>query len=360
VNEQAIQDARLLVVDDQAASVLLLTTILRRAGYAHVEHTTDPRRVLALYETFHPDLLLLDLHMPVMDGLAVMQQLRPKLPPGEYFPILVLTADTSREAKQQALAAGAKDFVGKPFDSTEVLLRIRNLLATHFLYQELQEHNARLEARVRERTRELEAAYREVEATELEILDRLGMAAEYRDDATGQHARRVADASARIARALGLGDSQVQLIRRATLLHDVGKIGIPDRVLLKPARLTPEEAEVARAHATAGAKMVAGSRSLLLQVAEEIARTHHERWDGTGYPMGLKGETIPLTGRIVAVADVFDALTHERPYKPPWPADAAVAEIRRLSGRHFDPRVVAAFLDVLAEDGLLSVECEVA
>ena len=355
MSKQGVRDARLLVVDDRPASVLLLESILRRAGYAQLEHTTDPRQTVALYERFCPDLLLLDLHMPGMDGVAVMRELQPKVPEGQYFPILVLTADTSREAMQQALRAGAKDFVGKPFDSTEVLLRIENLLATRFLHQRLQESNERLEARVRERTRALESAYREVEATEVEVLDRLGMAAEYRNDATGQHARRVANLAARIARALGLADSEVELIRRATLLHDVGKIGVPDRILLKPARLTADEAAVARAHTVVGATMLAGSRSALLRLAEEIARTHHERWDGTGYPAGLKGEAIPLPGRIVAVADVFDALTHVRPYKPPWPRDAAVAEMERLSGRHFDPRVVATFRQVLSRDQQLPV-----
>ena len=205
------------------------------------------------------------------------------------------------------------------------------------LHLHVQEQNAVLEERVRERTQELEA-------THLEMLDRLAVAAEFRDDATGQHIKRVGQMSAILAQSLGLSKNQVELIQRAAPLHDVGKIGIPDRILLKPGTLIPEEFEVIKTHTTIGARILAGGRFALLRMAEEIALTHHERWDGTGYPQGLKGEAIPLPGRIVALADAFDALTSPRSYKKAQSVEAAVVAIKRGAGTQFDPRVVDAFL----------------
>jgi putative two-component system response regulator len=204
---------------------------------------------------------------------------------------------------------------------------------------------------VRERTRELEEAHQEIlhQATilieaQVETIHRLALAAEYRDDDTGQHVQRVSRNCGLLARALGWQEEQVELIRKASPLHDVGKIGIPDDILLKPGKLTPDEWNVMKSHTVIGAKILSGSSFPLLQMAEEIALTHHEKWDGSGYCPGLGGEDIPLPGRIVAVADVFDALTHERPYKKAWSVDEAVSEITNQRGRHFDPQVVDAFL----------------
>jgi putative two-component system response regulator len=217
------------------------------------------------------------------------------------------------------------------------LLRIRNLLETRFLHLSLQSHNETLEQRVRERTRDLEEA-------RLEVLERLTQAAEYRDDATGQHTRRVGELSARMARKLLLGDEDVELIRRAAPLHDTGKIAIPDAILLKPGRLTPEEFEIMKTHASIGARMLSGGRTPMMLLAEEIALSHHERWDGTGYPNGLSGEDIPFAARIVAIVDFYDALANDRPYRSAWPESRIIAEIEGQSGKHFDPRVVEAFL----------------
>jgi putative two-component system response regulator len=257
----------------------------------------------------------------------------------------MLTADVSAETKQQALAFGAKDFVTKPFELTEVRLRIKNLLETRFLHLQLQGQNQLLEIKVRERTRDLEEA-------RIESLQRLSLAAEFRDDATGQHTQRVGRVSALLAQALGLPDELVQLVRLAAPLHDVGKIGIADAILLKPGKLDPDEFRVMTTHTTIGGHILSGSQSPLLQLAEQIALSHHECWDGGGYPLGLRGEDIPLAGRIVSVADVFDALTHRRPYKEAWPAGDAAAEIERQGRSKFDPRVVEAFLKLLRE-GLL-------
>ncbi|MBI3912266.1 MAG: response regulator [Armatimonadetes bacterium] len=332
-----LQNARILIVDDQELNVRFLECVLQRAGYRCLKSTTDARAVLPLYAEFQPDLILLDLHMPYLDGFAVMEQLAALIPEGTYLPILVLTADITPEAKQRALRMGAKDFLTKPFDGSEVLLRIGNLVETRFLHRQLQNQNQILEEKVRERTRELEDA-------RMEILERLALAAEYRDDATGQHTRRVGQLSAALARAVGLPEPRAALIGRAAPLHDVGKIGIPDRILLKPDSLTAAEFERMQMHVIIGARILSGSRFPLLRMAEQIALSHHAHWDGTGYPPWMAGELIPLAGRIVAVADVFDVLTHERPYKEAWTEAKAIAEIESQSDRQFDPRVVGAFL----------------
>ena len=343
MSDEIFTEARILLVDDDAANISLLENFLKRAGHQNLRSTTDPRQVLPIYLDFEPDLLILDLNMPHLDGYAVLHQLGPRIPDGTYLPILVLTADITPEAKRRALASGARDFLTKPFDPIEVRLRVRNLLETRFLHRQLQSHSQKLEEEVRSRTRELEGA-------QLETLERLALAAEYRDDVTGEHTQRVGRISALIAQELGLSEGQVELIRRAAPLHDVGKIGTPDRILLKPAKLTPEEFDEMKNHITIGAKILSGSHSPLLQLAEEIALTHHERTDGMGY-MKLVGEAIPLPGRIVAVADAFDAMTHQRPYKEAWPIETAATEIKQQTGRQFDPQVVAAFLRVLEQEG---------
>ncbi len=278
--------------------------------------------------------------MPHMNGLEVMDQLN-QIMEASYMPIVMLTGDLTPEARREALSHGAKDFINKPFNPDEILLRIRTLLETRFLYLQIQSQNQMLEAKVRDRTRELEAA-------QIEIIERLAKAAEFRDDTTGQHTERVGEMAARLGRELGLSDAQVSLIRRAAPLHDVGKIGIPDSILLKLGKLTAAEFELVKTHTAIGARILSGSRFALLRLAEEIAFSHHERWDGSGYA-GLAGEQIPLAGRIVAVADVFDALTQKRPYKPAWPLEEAIAEIERQRGMQFDPNVVEAFLRVVQQ-----------
>jgi putative two-component system response regulator len=348
VTVAAAPEARILIVDDQPANVRLLRRILGQAGYTNLHQVTDPRQVLDLYARLDPDLVLLDLHMPYLDGLTVMAQLRQVIPAQAYVPILVLTADISAETKQQALAGGAKDFLHKPFDPSEVLLRIANLLQTRQLHLQLQRHSQSLEQRVRDRTAQLEAARNE-------ILQRLALAAEFRDDDTHQHTLRVGELSALLAADLGLPNELVDRIRLAAPLHDIGKIAVSDNVLLKPARLTPEEFQHVKTHTVIGGRILAESPIPVLQMACEIALSHHERWDGTGYPHGLRAERIPLAGRIVGVVDVFDALVHQRPYKHAWPIDRALAEIAHQRGRQFDPDIAAAFLRLAEHDALPAV-----
>ncbi len=246
--------------------------------------------------------------MPRLDGFQVLELLQPWIHAQPAMPVLVVTADVTEETCEHALTAGARDFLTKPFNHSEVALRVANLLETREAHKQLKHSNETLEQRVLERTHELEQA-------KLDAIDRLALAAEYRDDDTQEHAHRVGRTAAHLAASLGVSTTSMSIIHRAAALHDIGKIGIPDAILLKPARLTSKEFEVIKTHTRIGYEILTGSSSELLRVAAQIALTHHERWDGTGYPAGLAGEDIPIAGRLVAVADVFDALTHDRPYK---------------------------------------------
>lgn len=343
------REGRIVFVDDEPANLALLDSILRTAGYFDLVACESPAEAWRSIEAHEPDLLLTDLHMPQQGGLAFIRDLRGQVPEAEAFPIVVVTADLTAEAEKEALALGASDFVTKPFQAHQIELRVRNLLRTHFLYRALREHAANLEDIVRERTLELEKAH-------LDLLKRLARAAEFRDYVTGRHTQRVGAFASLLARRLGRPPSEVELIGRAAPLHDVGKIGIPDRILLKPSSLSEDEFEAMKNHVDVGADLLGQGTSELLEMARHIAMTHHERWDGSGYPRGLVGDEIPLVGQIVAIADVFDTLINERPYKPAWPVEKAIAEIRRQSGKWFAPRLVEAFLAVLAENPELLVE----
>ena len=331
-----LHEARILIVDDEDANVELLRHVLEPAGYENVIATTDSRRVADLCRQSPPDIVLLDLRRPDLDGFQVLEQLPDLVPDFEHLPVLVLTSDTSREAKSRALSSGASDFVNKPLSPGEVRLRVSNLLQTRFLQLALRDQNQLLERKVRQRTADLEEA-------QFEIVERLALAAEYRDDETGKHTKRVGTLSAKLAKELGWSGTQVEVIRRAAPMHDVGKIGIDSAVLLKPGKLTPEEFAHIKEHVTIGHGILSGSRFAMLQLAAEIALYHHENWDGTGYQAGLKGEAIPESARIVSVIDVFDSLTHRRPYKDAWPVSKTLEEIAALRGRKFDPRVADAF-----------------
>jgi putative two-component system response regulator len=331
-----LTDARILIVDDQAPNRLLVQRILERDGYTHVVSTGSSDQVLSMFESSPPDLLLLDLQMPAPDGFAVMEQLTGWTMGERYVPILVLTADVSLETRRRALRAGARDFLTKPLDAIEVTLRVRNLLTTLQLQQKLQAHNDALKAQVRHSSEDLDRARREAFQT-------LAVAAEYRDDDTRQHTQRVGRLAARLGAQLGLEGAIVSTLGQVAPLHDLGKIAISDAILLKPGRLTQEEFETIKKHSRLGAEILSGSNSPLFTMAASIALTHHERWDGSGYPAGLAGDAIPLAGRIVALADAFDAMSYTRPYKPAVALADVQLELNRSSGTHFDPAVTEAF-----------------
>ena len=341
INDHEIASARILLVDDEEDNLVLLELLLRSAGYQQIHATPTPAEVAALHRAHDFDLILLDLNMPGHDGFQVMAELE-ALALNDFMPVLVLSALKDDEIRLRALSAGARDFVAKPFDRVEVLTRIRNMAEVHLLHRRLKEQNRDLDELVRERTQELLE-------TQLEILRRLGRAAEFRDNETGLHVTRMSRYTHLLALASGMAPGAAEELLHAAAMHDLGKIGVPDQILFKPGKLDPEEWTLMRAHTTIGAELLSGHASPLLETARVVALTHHERWDGTGYPQGLAGEAIPLAGRIAAIADVFDALTSDRPYKQAWPFEQAVAEIRRSAGSHFDPMLVERFLAILPQ-----------
>ena len=337
MDPDSLQRMRILVVDDNELQVLVLERMLAAAGYTNVQSTRDPSMVAPLCRHEPPDLILLDLHMPELSGFQVMAtlaKLRQREPPA---PILVVTADNTPDARRLALSYGAIDFVTHPFDRGELELRVRNHLHTRRLALELEAVAGDQELRARRAERELDSA-------RMDVLERLARAAEFRDDESTLHAWRVGRLSATIGSAVGLSGEECQALDRAARLHDVGKIAIPDQILFKKGPLSSAEWEIVRRHPTVGAQILGGSSSSLMQLAETIARSHHERWDGEGYPDGLRAAAIPRPARIVALADVFDVLTHKRAYEEAWTHDRARVQIADERGRQFDPQLVDAFL----------------
>lgn len=336
-------DARILIIDDDPSNARLLSRILVRAGYRDVHMMTDGRRAMAAYGELEPALVLLDLRMPHVSGFSLLQRLREVADPANVTPVLVVTADPSVESRRRAHLLGANDYLVKPYDLAEVIRRVDALL-------ELRAHANAGYSAMHEMRNTLDLALRHEDTTECEVLERLIVACSFRDSMSEGHTRRVGELAAAIASQLQLSAETVESIRYCAQLHDVGKIAVPDEILLKPGRLTPDEMSVAQHHTTIGAAMLSGTTFPLLQLAAEIAVTHHERWDGNGYPHGLSGAAIPMAGRVVAVADVFDALTHERPYKKAWPVGDALCEIRANRGSQFDPDVVDALFSLVSTD----------
>jgi putative two-component system response regulator len=336
MKDKLLTQTRIFVVDDEPANLKLLDKMLAGQGYLPPVLIQDPREVLPRYQEQRPDLILLDINMPHLDGYQVMAQLQalgdPLLPP-----IVILTAQHGREHLLRALASGARDYLGKPFDRAELLMRVGNLLEAQLAHRLVHDQKSVLEDMVRQRTEALNQ-------TRLQVVQRLGRAAEYRDNETGLHIIRMSKYSALLAAGLGWSEADSELMLHASPMHDVGKIGIPDAILLKPGKFEPGEWEIMKGHAAIGADILSNGDSDLMELARTIALSHHEKWDGSGYPSGLAGEEIPQAGRIVAVADVFDALCSARPYKQPWPLEKALDFMREQAGRHFDPQVVECFL----------------
>ncbi len=339
--EEEILASKILIVDDNQVNVTLLTAILEGEGYANLVGITDPREVLDLYGEHNFDIILLDLQMPHLSGFQVMEQLAGMVG-DDYLPILVLTAKADAETKHRALRSGAKDYLTKPFDRIEVGHRIRNMLEVRILYNRQRQQRQRVEAEVRKRTEELRD-------TQFEFIRQLGRAGEYRDNETGMHVRRMSKGCQTLGRSLGFSEERSELILYASPMHDVGKIGIPDSILLKPGRLEPAEWEIMKTHVDIGAEILSDHPSEIIRLARTIAWSHHEKWDGSGYPKCLKGSEIPIEGRIAAVCDVFDALTSRRPYKEPWPVDRAMRFMTENSAEFFDPKVVDHFVEIKTE-----------
>ena len=326
---------RVLIIDDSRSSLALLASIVADIGIVEIATCISPIEALALSEREQYDLVLVDHIMPEMDGVQVTRRLRAR-DSYRLVPIIMVTSTNDQRLRLDAINAGATDFLSKPFDRTELLARVRNLLA-------LRKAQIDLADRAQWLAREVESATRYLVEREQEVIWRLARAIEYRDGDTGEHVSRVAVICQLIARGMGLSDERCRMIYLAAPLHDVGKIAIADAILSKPGKLTPEEMAIMRQHVIIGARILENGSSDLIRTAELIALSHHERWDGTGYPDKLSGADIPIEARIVAIADVFDALCSARPYKQAWPIAKARAEIVSLSGSHFDPDCVAAF-----------------
>jgi len=327
---------RVAIVDDNDINLALLKAWVARAGDCESLLFQDSSKGLAWCIENRPDLLIVDYMMPVLDGLQFISRFRAE-PGCEEIPVLMITANDDKDVRYEALQIGATDFLTKPADRAEFIARVKNMLALGNSRKKLADKAAWL-------ADEVTKATAVVHAREQELLYRMSRAAEFRDPETGAHIQRMAHYSRLIAAKLGLPKEEQTLILQAAPMHDVGKIGIPDSILLKPGALRPEEFAVMKTHAELGYELLRGSDSNVLQAAATIAVAHHEKFDGSGYPHGLAGDAIPLYGRIVAVADVFDALTSERPYKKAWSLERSVAHLRDGKGGHFAPQCVDAFL----------------
>ena len=331
-----LKEGRILIVDDNLSNVKLLERVLGMSGYSHIRSVTDPRQALDTFRAFQPDIILLDISMPYLDGFEVLEQLK-RHGDDPYLSVIMISAQSEQENRMRALDLGVNDFIGKPFEASEVQMRIRNLLHIRQLHLQVLEHNRTLEQRVEERTQELRDL-------QVELVTRLTKAAEFRDNGTGNHIVRIGRYAEHLAHLADLSPHYCQAIGHAAIMHDVGKIGIPDEILLKPGPLTDAEWTLMKEHTAIGSDILTGSGHELIRMGEVVALTHHEWWNGTGYPQGLAGDAIPICGRIVALCDVFDALISNRPYKAAWPLDVTFGAIERKAGTQFDPALVDLFL----------------
>lgn len=334
-------EMRVLVIDDAQINVALLCRLLDKIAHCSSESFLDPALALHWCADSVPDLVLVDYMMPEMNGIEFIRQFR-QIAHCADIPVLMITSSDELALRYEAFEAGANDFLIKPVDKIEFLARTKNMLALRKNQRFLEDRATWLDAEVRKATAE-------IRAREQETILRLSKAADSRDPETGAHIIRMANYSRIIASRLGLSSEFQQMLLEAAPMHDIGKVGIPDHILLKPGKLTTEEFAIMKQHANLGFQILTGSQSATLQMGAEIALSHHEKFDGSGYPQGLIGDQIPLVARIVAVADVFDALTSERPYKVAWELERALDFLREGRGQHFDPACIDAFMSALPE-----------
>lgn len=346
-------NGRILIVDDNVSNVRLLEKVLSLSGYKDFRSATDPRIVPDLCREFDPDVLLLDLNMPWLNGFELLEIIQQQVK-NSCLAVIVITAQSEHENRMRALRMGVNDFVGKPFDSAEVIMRIRNMLQFRRMNLQLRDQNRQMEQanlllEDSNRLLEFRVALRtqELQDTQIELVSRLVRAVEFRDHVTGNHVFRIGKYAEILGELLGMRPEQCSRLNQAATMHDIGKIGIADQILHKNGPLNDDEWIIMKNHTLKGGEILAGSNLAVLQLGEQVAKSHHERWDGTGYPLALSGEDIPIAGRIVAVCDVFDALMAKRPYKEAMSLEKSLEIIRNGEGTHFDPALARLFLDHL-------------
>ena len=342
---------RIFIVDDEESNHKLIMRILKPLGY-EIFMAFDGCEALERIDEVQPDIMLVDALMPRLDGFEVVRRLKEN-EKTMIIPIVMVTGLQDTQNRVKAMDAGVDDFLTKPFEVMELRARVKSLLKVKQFHDQLLGYQQKLESEVAARTEELRKTITMLKNASIETIYRLSRAAEYKDEHTGFHVLRVGHSASIIARALGHGNDFVEAMLHASPMHDVGKIGIPDRILLKPGALDPAEMNIMQQHTVMGARILEGSDSELVKLAEVIALTHHEKWNGTGYPQKLKELDIPISGRITAIADVFDALLSLRPYKKPYTIDQSLAIIRDERGKHFEPGIVDVFFDSL--DEILSI-----